>query len=109
MKGTAQKKKASSAKEANKIKSQTQFITDSVKVEILANQPKKKYINRSMKNVRTKGKKPCKCLSCDQKHIETFQELTILVCGDEACFMECDRCTDRPSNCCMYHKIQEIV
>ena len=60
------------------------------------------YFNRPMKNRRSHAKAPCKCLTCAKPIREEFEGLTILVCEDEACFLECDRCTERPSGCSGY-------
>lgn len=50
-------------------------------------------INRLPKNSRVKGKKQCKCLSCEQAWRYKFHDGSImLVCGDEGCFLNCERC-----------------
>ncbi|WP_407310590.1 hypothetical protein [Desulfosporosinus sp. SB140] len=53
-------------------------------------------LNRKTKNSRTQAKQPCKCLSCKQPWREKYEDLTMLVCGDEACYLDCAKCTERP-------------
>lgn len=67
-----------------------------------------KMPDRPMKNSRTKAKSPCKCLTCAKTWSERYEDLTMLVCGEEACFMDCDRCTDRP-RCDKYMPIAEVI
>jgi len=63
---------------------------------------KRPYLNRPMKNAKTRAKTPCKCLTCAKPIREEFEGLTILVCEDEACFLDCNRCVERPSGCSGY-------
>lgn len=64
--------------------------------------------DRLTKNSKTKAKTPCKCLSCGKSHREIHDGKTLLICGDEACDLRCDRCTERPSRCSSYSKVVEI-
>lgn len=38
----------------------------------------------------------CKCLSCEDAYRETINGLTYLVCGEEACLINCSSCSSRP-------------
>lgn len=67
------------------------------------------YPNRPMKNARPRTKAPCKCLTCSKAIREKYEDLTMLVCEDEACFMECDKCTERPVWCKEHVRIPEAA
>lgn len=45
------------------------------------------HMNRPMKNARSRMKASCKCLTCEKPTREKYEDLTILICGEEACFM----------------------
>ena len=68
-----------------------------------------RYANRAMKNARTKYKTPCRCLTCLKPEREEFEGLKMLVCSDEACFMNCDTCTDRPITTYCYVAELEVM
>ncbi len=65
-------------------------------------------LNRPLKNTKAKAKPPCKCLTCAKTWREHYEDLTMLVCGEEACFLDCERCTDRP-RCDGYTPIAEVI
>jgi len=65
--------------------------------------------NRKGKNSKTKAKQPCKCLRCAKTTREVFFGKTLLICGDEACDMRCDVCTERPNTACGFKEINEEV
>lgn len=52
--------------------------------------------NRKSKNSKSKAKTPCKCLTCANPHRETHDGVKYLICGDEACNLKCELCTERP-------------
>ncbi len=70
----------------------------------------KNYVmpNRKIRNSRSKAKRVCKCLSCAQSWKESYEELTMLICGEEACFLNCDSCTNRP-NCGSYVPVPAAI
>jgi len=68
---------------------------------------KKGIPNRSIRNARSKAKAPYKCLSCANPHREKHYGKELLICGDEACDLRCDRCTERPtSGQCGYKEVK---
>jgi len=55
-----------------------------------------------MKKLKTRAKTPCKCLRCGVPTQEKIDGKTWLICGDEACDMRCEVCTDRPNVACRF-------
>ena len=58
-----------------------------------------KMPNRCIKNPRTRAKTECKCLTRANPSREKYEDLTMLICGGEACYMKCKECTVRPHGC----------
>lgn len=48
----------------------------------------------------TRATKQCQCLTCGKPSRENHEGLTMLVCGQEACFLNCETCTERPAKKC---------
>jgi|GEM_PF-3938651 hypothetical protein len=65
--------------------------------------------NRPTRYKKRKAKSPCKCLRCTVPRRENYEGKTWLICGDEACDMKCDCCTDRPVWKCSFIEIKEEV
>ena len=65
--------------------------------------------NRKGKSSKSQAKQPCKCLRCAKTTREVFFGKTLLICGDEACDMRCDVCTERPNTACGFKEIKEEV
>ncbi|GAB6172021.1 hypothetical protein JCM15765_14990 [Paradesulfitobacterium aromaticivorans] len=59
----------------------------------------RKMPNRYTKNSVSKATTQCKCLSCAKPMRDTMDGLNVLICGGEACFLNCERCTERPHGC----------
>jgi len=73
------------------------------------NAERPRYANRAMKNAKTKRKTVCRCLSCQKAWREEFEGLKMLVCSDEACFMDCESCKDRPITTYCYVAELEVM
>jgi len=57
---------------------------------------------RKGKNSKSKAKTTCKCLRCEKPTQEKYEGKIILTCGDEACYLNCDTCTERPTSECHF-------
>lgn len=56
--------------------------------------------NRPRQNTKTRARVQCKCITCPSAIREEFEGRMMLICEDEACFLKCDSCTDRPQQRC---------
>lgn len=65
--------------------------------------------NRNGKNSKTKARSVCKCLSCEKSHREKDESKTLLICGDEACSLNCAECTERPTWDCGYRPLPVVT
>lgn len=44
----------------------------------------------------TREKKICDCLIC--KKLEVIDGIPMIICEEQACYLNCDQCTDKPRN-----------
>lgn len=59
------------------------------------------WLNRyELREKKVRAQKPCKCLTCELARREEMDGLAMLICGDEACFMQCDDCAYKPDRWC---------
>lgn len=66
--------------------------------------------DRKRSNSKSKVKAPCKCLTCERGSRETHEGRKLLICGDEACDLKCESCTERPiSGCGFKPMVFEVV
>lgn len=55
---------------------------------------------RSRNRVARKDAKECQCLTCARPIRDEYEGLKMLICGEEACFLKCNTCTERPRKKC---------
>ncbi|TGE35913.1 hypothetical protein E4K67_22620 [Desulfosporosinus fructosivorans] len=60
-------------------------------------------------NSKSKAKTPCKCLICANSNRVTFEGRNLLICGDEACDLKRDVCTERPISGCGFKPMPVVV
>ena len=68
-----------------------------------------KQIQLHGRHSKSKAKTPCKCLRCGKASREKYDGKEMLICKDEACDMQCDKCTERPNNTCGFKAIPVSV
>lgn len=64
---------------------------------------------RKRKNSKSKDKTPCKCLTCSNPHREIHDGKELLICGDEACALNCESCTERPISGCGFKPLVVVI
>lgn len=60
------------------------------------------------RKTKTRAAFQCKCLRCAKPIRKEYEGKTLLICGDEACFLNCDVCTDRPTSGCSFKVIPSV-
>ena len=60
---------------------------------------------------RPRKRKECGCLTCDcdTAYVTSYDGKPVLVCGEEACFMQCETCTEQPTECKNFYRKREEV
>jgi hypothetical protein len=69
----------------------------------------KKIQRQPGKHSKSKAKDPCKCLRCSKPIRETIDGKSMMICGDEACDLKCDACTERPVSGCGFKPLPVVV
>ena len=61
---------------------------------------------RPARHSKSKAKTVCRRMKCANPTREKYEDKVMLVCGEEACFMNCDTCTERPVSHCGFKEIE---